>query len=140
MGFRLIETKQMWWIVVIIIVFVFRNKISWSNRTNTRSSRTRYGNDNYSNRIKSNSGNLNHLDLSELFDEYSQWSKTPPPDSLVRRAYERGQIFSGRSNFTSLNEEDKKTILRIAISIWNKRKKDHANALKIDDRQIRRWR
>ena len=72
--------------------------------------------------------------LSELYNEYSKSSDVPPPDSLVRWAYEKGEIYSSNSTFAHLNEKDKKTILRIAIAIWNKRKRTDAESVELDNR------
>lgn len=115
-------------IIIIIVVNVNRNNRKkssyWNHGTYNNNSPT----------PSKSSNNLKYLDLPELFDKYSEASDIPPLDSLVRRAYEKGDITSGRTTFQALNEEDKKTILRIAINIWNKRKKDKESEKQIKEK------
>lgn len=126
----------MWWIVAIIIVIIIINSISSRNKRNKFEEKRNYYNNQYNNNnnttptSKVPKNPLYSMNLSDLFDEYKKDTDTPPLDSLVRRAYEKWEITSGRNNFESLSEADQKIILRIAINIWNKRKKDKTTTYK----------
>lgn len=123
----------MWWIIAIIIVIIIINQVSAYNERQREERRARYNKYNNTDTTSKTPKNpLYSMDIDELFDEYKKESDIPPLDSLVRWAYEKGEITSGKTSFQNLNEEDKKTILRIAINIWNKRKKDKKNAEEIE--------
>jgi len=121
----------MWWIVAIIVIIIIINQVSaYNKRKRYEERRKSYTNNKTQSEPRKPSNPLYSMDISELFDEYSVISDVPPLDSLVRRAYEKWEITSGRSSFQSLSDNDKKTILRIAINIWNKRKKDKTTTYK----------
>lgn len=135
----------MWWILLIIIWVIIINQLFWSNKKIKQPDNNEYQvpkttisvNKGYEVPKKTNPYNNNYqfvkrtttpylTNLSELYKEYKEHSFVPPLDSLVRWAYEKWKITSWKFDFNGLNEEDKKTILRIAINIWNKRRKEKA--------------
>ncbi|MBS8122283.1 hypothetical protein [Candidatus Vampirococcus lugosii] len=110
-------------IVITYLIIIFVN--SFRSPYKKRSKGSSYNNNYYKNNTN-DEDNLRTNTYDQLWDKYKAETKTPPLNALVSRAYENGEIFSGRNNFDDLNQEDKKTILRIAICISKKKAAEKA--------------
>lgn len=119
-----------WIIIIIFLILDIKDKAESGININYQNISKNKSNNRWS--------NIYNMQLPELFEKYEENSLVPPLNSLVPRAYEKWDITSWKNNFDLLNDKDKKTILRIAINIWNKRKKDIENKKNIEEKTIKK--
>jgi ABC-type multidrug transport system fused ATPase/permease subunit len=115
-----------WVIIIVFLVLPIKNKSESEGQIKYQNTRGNKSNNRWA--------NIYNMQLPELFEKYKENSLVPPLNSLVPRSYEKWEITSWKFSFDNLSEKDKKTILRIAINIWNKRKKDLENQKNIEEK------
>jgi len=107
------------WILIFAVVVIY---LFWLKSSNKKVDEYKNWNNNTRYPKKSNQEDtIYNMDISELFNTYAATKNVPNLDSLINRAYINRHISNKVSRFYDLWDKDQKTVLRIAINIWNKR-------------------
>lgn len=117
-------------VVVVVLYFVLAEDSGGGNNNNSYNSSS----SSYSYKASKPKNELDDLTLEELFVIYKEEQKVPALDGITKRAYEQWKIHSDRNYFDKLDEEDKKTVVRIAIFVGRKKQKEKEQYKNIRDR------